>query len=170
MNYGQGFAEYTGGFEMAEIPTVTDIGIFLFMGFLLVAAIMDWETREVYNMIWMVAIAIWCVCLFAQMCGEKDAVTVDGRLAEVIIFALLQQFFFCRFYGRADCHAFCCSAMFLSLQGKGIVYYLLHMLIALGSLAIVQLLEKNINRKGNLKEPVAFVPYIAIAFVLVVLL
>lgn len=40
------------------------------------------------------------------------------------------------------------------------------MLVSFGILGMVQLLRHNINAKGNLKKPVPFIPYIALAFLL----
>ena len=72
-------------------------------------------------------------------------------------------------YGRADCYAFCVCAMAETACGMGFAEYLFHMLIAFGILAMVQFARRNIDTKGNLKHPVPFIPYIAAAFVLVLL-
>jgi hypothetical protein len=40
------------------------------------------------------------------------------------------------------------------------------MAFAFGALAALQLLRRNIDKRGNLKQPVAFLPYISASFAL----
>ena len=46
----------------------------------------------------------------------------------------------------------------------GMFGYLMHMMLAVLALFIVQLPKRNIAKNGNLKQPVAFLPYISLAF------
>lgn len=43
-------------------------------------------------------------------------------------------------------------------------------LTAFGALAAVQVIRRNVNERGNLREPVAFVPYVAFAYGIVLAL
>ena len=46
--------------------------------------------------------------------------------------------------------------------------YLLHMGLTFSILGVVQLFRGNISRRGNLKEPVALVPYVAVSFFVII--
>ena len=96
----------------------------------------------------------------------------NGRIGEalpgLLFFICLQQFLFSRMYGRADCHAFSVCALHLASLGVGLRGYLEQMLLAFLFLAIFQFFRKNIADNGNLKRPVPFLPYITLAFFLVV--
>ncbi len=145
---------------MTEVP----VNIICWAGFLLlllVACIQDIRTMEVSNLVW-VGSAAW----YLVWCLEMEA--LGGFLAP-ILFWLLQELFFSRLYGRADCHAFAVCAFYLKLLGGGMAEYLIHMLLAIGLLALVQLLRHNVNRRGNLCHPVAFMPYITAGFMGVIL-
>lgn len=76
----------------------------------------------------------------------------------------LQFMLFARMYGKADCYAFCVCAIAGASLGMGFPDYLWQMLLALCLLFPVQLLRRNIGKSGNLKQPVAFLPYITLAF------
>lgn len=136
------------------------IGIIL--GSLLMAAITDYYTCQVYCFVWWVAGVALCVLLFIKhKCGILVA-----DVSQLAIFCLLQELLFGKMYGRADCHAFCVSALLLWCLGGDIKIFLMHMAVSFLLLAIVQAFRKNINRRGNLKQPVAFVPYIVFALCL----
>jgi len=123
-------------------------------GCLLFACITDCKMYEVYQFVWWIG----GICgLFCLRGNRKE-------LAGFLFFCLLQEVFFCRFYGRADCHAFVLCAMILFGKGMGMKECLVHMLLAFSGLAVVQLFRKNINKEGNLKQPVAFLPYITASF------
>lgn len=80
------------------------------------------------------------------------------------LFVLLQLKLFSKMYGRADCYAFCVCALAEAAAGLGIVEFLIHMLAAFCLLAVIQGIHRNIDRRGNLKQPVPFLPYITLAF------
>jgi len=123
-------------------------------GCLIFACMTDYKACEVYQFVWWVGGA--CGILF--MWGNI------GNIWELVWFCLLQEVFFCRFYGRADCHAFVVCALIQFGMGMGVREWLIHMLLAFGGLALIQLVRRNINGTGNLKEPVAFLPYITVSF------
>ncbi|MCR5754224.1 MAG: hypothetical protein K6G30_05345, partial [Acetatifactor sp.] len=93
-----------------------------------------------------------------------------NRILQLVIVILLQEFWFCRFYGRADCHAFSYCAILETTFGCGMMGYLMQMSIAFLLLFFVQLCRRNINMHGNLKNPVAFLPYISISFLFLLVL
>ncbi len=127
----------------------------IFFSCLLFATIMDIEFHMIYDYVWWVAggVAIFSCC-FAEPGPEK--------IIELLLFALLQEFFFAKMYGRADCHAFVVCAVFETGLGRGMREYLVHMLISFLVLAVVQLAKGNVGHGGNLKTPVAFLPYVTL--------
>lgn len=131
---------------------------------LLAACVSDYRTREVYNLNWWISGA--AALLLHWLNGEA----AWGRLVELCFFCLLQTGLFSRMYGRADCYAFCVCAAAASSRGLGLREYLMQMAIAFGILAIVQLLRRNLDKTGNLKCPVPFLPYITLSFGLLFLL
>ena len=131
---------------------------------LLFACVTDCRTCEVYNFTWWISgtAAAVLILLNGTLKGEM--------LLELGLFCLLQLLVFTKMYGRADCYAFCVCAMVEAAEGMGFMEFLLHMLLAFGILAPVQLLYHNVDRRGNLKQPVPFLPYITLAFGLVFLI
>ena len=95
---------------------------------------------------------------------EKPIGEYNEIWLSLFVFILLQEMFFSRMYGRADCHGFAACAVVGASFGMGLKQFLLHMLIAFGILGVVQSIRKNVDRKGNLKEAVPFIPYISVAF------
>lgn len=156
---------FNGGMIVA-IPEIGDMeGIIfsVFGGCLIFACITDCKACQVYQFIWWVA-GIAAGCLVCGRIGEMHCGESMQLLIGLLIYGGLQELFFCRFYGRADCHAFIVCALMLGGMRIEKIGWLVHMLLAFGILAFVQLLCGNINRKGNLKNPVPFLPYITIAF------
>ena len=86
----------------------------------------------------------------------------------IVIFAILQGILFMKLYGKADGLAFLVAALVLGAMGCGVKTYLLHMIISYLLLAFTQAFKGNIGKKGNLKKPVPFLPYITISFWIVV--
>lgn len=138
------------------------IGMSVVAGCFLFACITDYKSFEVYQFTWWMAGAASIMMLFPVW--EKARYILYVTLPEMLFFGLLQEFLFCRWYGRADCHAFVICALVSWGNGMGLKDWLIQMLIAFGILAIVQFSRQNINRKGNLKEPVAFLPFITVSF------
>lgn len=142
----------------------------VFAGCLLTAAVMDWWEQMVYRFVWWAAGAAACLLLFERVCGVTCASGVTYIYdalefgAPLVIFMLVQELFFARFYGRADCHAFCVCAAMLTVRGMGFRDYLMHMVLVFGGLTLIQMLRGNIAGNGHLKVPVPLVPYIMAAF------
>ena len=59
--------------------------------------------------------------------------------------------------------------LIFAAYGGGMFLYLCHMLISVFLMGIVQAFRKNIGKNGNLKKPVAFIPYISKAFLVCLL-
>ena len=130
----------------------------LFWGGLLAAAVSDRRTKEVYDVTFYPALAACCVQLAA---GREWT-----GFWELMCFAALQLILFRRMYGGADCLAFTMCAAYTTAHGGGLLEALCVMLDTFLLLFPVQLFKRNINRQGNLKEPVALIPYIFGAMVL----
>lgn len=127
----------------------------IYFATIIFTALCDFFTTEVYDWSWG----------FAGMAGIGILVyrgTAREVFFQLFVFIALQALLFRKFYGGADCMAFSVSAIYLACsREKGIYDYLVVMLLTFAVLAVVQLIKNNINRKGNLKKPVALIPYIA---------
>lgn len=134
--------------------------LILFWRFMLRAAAEDLRSKMVRRYLWWICGGTGFLLLFLRKGAEP------GALAGLACYGILQFCFFSRAYGRADCHAFFCSAVILTAYGGGWEQYLWHELYVFLLLAIVQLSRKNVNVRGNLKIPVALVPYIAVGLAL----
>ena len=133
----------------------------IFGGCMLMACITDVESCVVYDYVWWIS---GCAGLFlAALAGNE-------KTGSLILFGLLQEMFFCKMYGRADCHAFWSGSVMLSAFGMDMKGYLVHMLMAFGLLAVVQVFRHNVGRDGKLKRPIPFLPYITISFWMLMLL
>ncbi len=120
--------------------------------YLLVASIQDIQTCEVYDFLHLLAAPAGGVLLLVQFSF--------GKMISLLIFLIVQLGIFMRMYGAADGLIFLVCAIYESRFGNGLSTYLLHMAAAFVVLGIVQGFRRNINKRGNLKRPVAFVPYI----------
>ncbi len=121
--------------------------------YLLVAAIQDDQTYEVYDFLHILAVPTGVIFIVISPSGEK--------IISLAIFAVIQIGIFMRMYGAGDGLVFLVCAVYESRFGKGLSTYLLHMAAVFVVLLVVQGIRRNINKKGNLKKPVALVPYIA---------
>lgn len=128
----------------------------IFAGCLLFACLTDVKECYVYQFVWWLAGAVGGILLLLHW--QK------ASLISLLVYLLLQEFLFCNYYGRADCHAFAVSAVVLCTLGGGMMEYLMHMLLAFVCLGVVQMFAHNVNRKGQLKRAVAFLPYITLGF------
>ena len=127
-------------------------------GGLLAAWVMDVETHMIYDFVWWISgSAAFLLLVFSE----------NARIVrwDITVFIVLQQLVFGRLYGRADCHAFSVCALVEGAFGMTMQDYLMHMLIALCILTVVQLAKSNVTGDGRLKEPVPFLPYIAVSFI-----
>lgn len=144
----------------------------LLAGGLLAAACMDAVHSYVYNYVWW-----WCLSWTGILLGfpVAEVYMKDGlrgiadrfdiqQAAAVVLFVLLQQILFARMYGRADCHAFSACALAGCAWHGNLLWFLVHMLLALTLLAAVQLCGKNVTPDGKLHVPKPFIPYIVVTF------
>lgn len=122
--------------------------------YLLVASIQDVQSREVYDFLHLMALPAGLVFVWTEVSWDK--------LISLAVFAVVQFGIFMRMYGAGDGLAFLVCAVFESRFGAGMLTYLLHMSAAYVLLGVVQGIRGNLNRQGNLREPVAFIPYIAV--------
>lgn len=93
---------------------------------------------------------------------------LPGRPVTVLwylgVYMAIQLGLFSRLYGKADCYAFCVCAIAEASLGMTLFDYLILTLLAVFLLFPIQLYRRNIAKNGNLKRPVAFLPYITTAF------
>lgn len=126
-------------------------------GCLLTASIMDWWEQMVYRYVWWIGGAAGGMLLVKADISPRTICSIIG-------FWLLQKLIFARLYGRADCYAFCVSALAMAALGGGFADYVIHMFWVFVGLTAVQMMRGNIARNGNLKKAVPLLPYITIAF------
>lgn len=125
-------------------------------GCLLFAGVTDALSSEVYRFTWWIA-GMACIALW--ICRGEYV-----QLLSFSFFLLLQEIFFSRFYGRADCHAFVICAGAGYVFGWEWIHCFLHMTVAFGILCVVQVFRGNIGSRGRLKQPVPFLSYITGSF------
>jgi prepilin signal peptidase PulO-like enzyme (type II secretory pathway) len=138
---------------------------------LIAASVCDIRTHTVPDLIWWVAsLDILALLIVRYGCGEapsdSDAMNAAGRLLEALFIIFIQERVMSRYYGRADSHAFSCCALYFAVCGTCLEAHILHMTLSLISLTAIQLLCHNINRRGRLKQPAPFIPYISITFIM----
>ena len=121
--------------------------------YLLVASLQDDQSCEVYDFLHILALPAGLVFVLHEFSGDK--------LISLLLYTVIQLVLFVRMYGFGDGLVYIVCAVFESRFGGGLITYLLHMAASFGLLAVVQGYRRNINKKGNLKKPVPFVPYIA---------
>ena len=134
-------------------------------GSLLLACVTDSLLYQVYNFTWWISLAaalalLWCR---RNVLMEGGFICFDA-LGGLLLFVGIQLLLRGHIYGRADSYAFCVCALAETAFGLSAAGFLTHMLFAYLLLFVVQLFRRNLNRKGNLREPVPFMPYITAAF------
>ncbi|MCR5458355.1 MAG: hypothetical protein K6F51_00505 [Acetatifactor sp.] len=122
------------------------------------AAAEDHKWKQVHRFFWWIALGAG----LAALCLRQDRPW--EYFGGLFFFGLLQYGLFSKAYGLADCHAFFCAVIPLAAFGGKMEEYLMLALTAFGALAAVQVIRRNVNERGNLREPVAFVPYVAFAY------
>ena len=125
----------------------------VFWATLAMAAFYDHYTQEVYDLCFVTWFFIAGILILLS--GEK--------WYDVLIFIAIQLAVFKKMYGGADCMAFISCALYLALNAQGMMEFLIVMALTFSLVGVVQLCKGNINRKGNLKKPIALIPYIAAA-------
>lgn len=121
--------------------------------YLLIASVQDFQTYEVYDFLHCIMFVLGIVLIIW--------IIPSGKMGSFLLYVLVQKFLFMRMYGAADGFVFLVCALFESVFGEGMLTFLQHMALTYLVLGVIQGWRKNIDRKGNLKQPVAFVPYIA---------
>lgn len=134
-------------------------GVLMLVYFLL-CSITDWYMQQVYD-----AVQLYVCGGLAVMILFREISPSIG--AELIVFALIQGLVFRHMYGEGDVMGFLICA--LSLIGKGILVWVLHMGITYIFLGFVQGVKQNIGRDGNLRVAVPLFPYMFCAYVFVFL-
>ncbi|MBQ7918946.1 MAG: hypothetical protein IJ324_03255 [Lachnospiraceae bacterium] len=131
---------------------------FVMLIYLAVCSITDYYSGQVYDLIQLGT----CVVIAVGSLLQKVSTTYG---VDLIIFAVLQMIIFRKMYGDGDVMCFLICA--LSVVEKGIFVWVCHMGISFLLLGIVQGRKHNIAPSGNLRTPVPFIPYIAVAYGLV---
>lgn len=137
------------------------------LGCLLLACTTDLAIYQVHNFVWWFGGIAAGLLLWVEL--RRVPAAVSNVLPELFAFCIIQIVLFSRLYGRADCYAFCVCSWTEAGLGMDIMGFLEHMFLAFLLLTAVQAFRKNISRKGNLKKPVPFLPYITAAFYLLLL-
>ena len=132
----------------------------IFCVYLFRAAVEDHRFCRVRRYLWWVAGSAG-MGLFLLLRGMAPKL-----LLGLLLYGILQFAFFSRAYGKADCHAFLCCAIVLAAHGGGWEDYLWHGLFTFLLLGIRQLQKGNVSARGNLKKPVALIPYVTASFFL----
>lgn len=138
----------------------------LVVGCLLLACVTDVVMYQVYDFVWWLSGAASAMLLWARLWMTDDIRNGLEILFSLITFWLVQLLIFGRLYGKADCYAFCVCATAGAGLGMGMELIVTHMVFAFGMLVPMQFISKNITLRGNLKKPVAFIPYITAGFYL----
>lgn len=126
---------------------------------LFAACIMDLQNQSIYNFVWLPALTGGILlCLSGGTEGEWEP------LISAIAYCLLQEAFFSRWYGRADCHGFTVCSICMAGMGMELEWFLLHMTVTFLLLAVIQAFYHNIAANGNLKTPVPLLPYLTAGF------
>lgn len=150
------------GLILGQGEFLTRLSLSFFIGCLLLACITDIAICQVYNFVWWISGA----AATALLIGRRPEVSA---VWEVLLFGVIQMTLFARMYGKADCYAFCVSAVAEAGLGFGPAGFLMHMLVSFLLLAAVQAVRRNIGSGGCLKKPVPFLPYITAGFYLMLL-
>ena len=160
-------------------PFLGKLFLAVIWGCFLLACITDVAICQVYNFVWWISGAaamalLWLRCHMNRDLGISGPIHTmgsmdvpSGSILALMVFCALQLIIFARLYGVADCYAFCVCAIVECAYGAGMGDFLMHMLLAVGLLLPVQAAKRNLNRYGNLKKPVPFLPYITLSFYLV---
>lgn len=125
------------------------------VAYLITASITDYQTQLVHDFLHIIGAVAGLTLIVSQ---QPEWLVIKGLLW----FVGIQLLIFKRMYGTADCFTFIVCAIFIACSNHGLLTYLWHMGATLVLLTIIQGFCRNINRKGNLKVPVALVPYIAV--------
>lgn len=149
------------GLHSCDFVWIIRIAYALLAVYFVVCSVMDAMLKMVCDFFHGIGLIGGCVYL-AYIQPRKEALEV------IILFVGIQWFVFRKMYGPADMTAYVICSMYLAAEDYSLLNCLLHMLVTFGILGPVQLWKRNISAKGNLKNPVALLPYIAGAFFLII--
>lgn len=138
--------------------------VMAFWGCLFRAAWEDGKSQMVRRWLWWVAGGAGIVTLLLRRGAAP------GAWSELACYGVIQFLLFSKMYGKADCHAFLCCGIMMSAYGGGMKDFLWHMLITFSYLGIIQIGKRNVTTKGNLRQPVALIPYVVPAYFTCILL
>ncbi len=141
------------GLRIHSLPKILLYGVFA--AYLITVATIDYQTQLVHDFLHIIGVIAGIILLVIQ---QPEWFVIKGLL----LFVGLQLLIFKRIYGTADCFTFIVCAIFIACSNHGLLTYLWHMGATIILLGVIQGFQKNINKRGNLKVPVALVPYIAI--------
>lgn len=146
-------AGYIASHHRQEQPIIL-AGYLILAVYLTVCVFTDRKTCKIYDFLQLPASMAGAILCMARPLPA-------GAGLGLILFALLQYFLFGRLYGQGDVMAFQVCSLYIIGEGGDFQTLLLHMALAFAILGVIQLFRKNIDRRGNLKTPVPFLPYIA---------
>lgn len=146
-------AGYIASHHRQEQPVIL-AGYLILAVYLTVCVITDRKTCKIYDFLQLPASMAGAILCMARPLSA-------GAGLGLILFALLQYFLFGRMYGQGDVMAFQVCSLYIIGEGGDFQTLLLHMALSFAILGVIQLFRKNIDRRGNLKTPVPFLPYIA---------
>lgn len=151
--------------RLAGIDRLQKLFAGILAGCLLFACVTDIKIREVYRFTWWAAgVAVSALLFCRSLSVNFDTDKALSSVFFLFAYIVMQEFLFCRVYGRADCHAFVVCAAAQTVFGRDMEWYFLHMTLSFGMLIAVELIRGNINTQGRLKAPAAFLPYITFSF------
>ena len=131
-----------------------------FWGSFAAAAYSDWQIKKAYDFM------LWIAILSAMLTMITTGQFSEQRITELVIFFLMQWCVFRHLYGGADCLSPSACAVYLAALGKGILPALWLLTAAWILFLIVQVVKKNIDKRGKLKNGKPFIPYMAMALLL----
>lgn len=146
-------AGYIASHHRQEQPIIL-AGYLILAVYLTVCVVTDRKTCKIYDFLQLPASMAGAILCMARPLPA-------GAGLGLILFALLQYFLFGRLYGQGDVMAFQVCSLYIIGEGGDFQTLLLHMALSFAILGVIQLFRKNIDRRGNLKTPVPFLPYIA---------
>lgn len=144
-----------GGFLQSRRLPAAAGGLYgILAAYLLTATVTDLQIKKVHDFLAIIGgLGGLALCIM-----EKPEWAVLKALGA---FLVIQFILFRKMYGLADCLAFAVCALYMAASGKDLITYLLHMGAAFLALFAAQAMQHNINSHGNLKKPVALLPYIS---------
>jgi len=131
-----------------------NVVMLMFIGSSMASVMMDILWQEIYEIVWVICIGAGAVVMIAA-----NHLSIDAIISLLILF-FVQEAIMSRAYGKADCHAFCCSGLYFAIHGLTMEYWVLQIFVAFAMLVVSQLSAGNINRKLKLRHPVPMIPYI----------